>query len=239
MRTTITALIVTITSILMAQNNYKAIQTIEVTGQHSYSITPDDIYFSINFEEYWQEEFEGKKWEEYKTKIDIISIENSLIDELERLGIKKSQITLKHSGNHWRQRGKDFLVNKSIDILLNDFELANSLTNDLTTRGIKSMNVTKLVSHDIAKHKINAQKEALKAARGKAEALAEVYDQKLGKPLSIIEIDQNIGIKPMIQAESRVYKSSGSDMSANPVEYENFRKIKINAVVRVAFEIIG
>ncbi len=237
MKTTITALIVTITSMVMAQNNYKGIQTIEVTGQHTLTIDPDEIYFSINFEEYWKEEFEGKKWEDYKTKIDIVSIENKLINELESLGINKKQITLKQSGNGWRHRGKDFLINKNIEIILDDFKLANRITNELTTRGIKSMNVTKLVSHDIDKHKINAQKEALKAAKHKARELAEVYDQKLGKPISIIEVDHNIGVRPMIQAEARAYKSTASDMSVNPVEYENFRKIKVKAELRVAFEI--
>ena len=237
MKTIITTLIVTITTMLMAQNNYKGLQTIEVTGQHSLTIDPDEIHFTINFEEYWKEEFEGKKWEDYKTKIDIITIENKLIDELERLGFKKGQITLKQTGNHWRHRGKDFLVNKNIEIILNDFREANNLTNGLNTRGIKSMNVTRLVSHDIAKFKIKAQKEALSIAKHKAETLAEVYDQKIGKPISIVEVDHNIGVKPMVQAEARSYKSTVSDMSINPVEYENFKKIKVKAELRVAFEI--
>ncbi len=112
---------VTITTILMSQNNYKDLQTIEVTGQHSLSIDPDEIHFTINFEEYWKELFESKKWEDYKTKIDITTIENNLIDELEQLEIKKSQISLKHTGKHWRHRGKDFLVNKNIEIILTDF----------------------------------------------------------------------------------------------------------------------
>ena len=98
------------------------------------------------------------------------------------------------------------------------------------------MNITKLVNHNIDQHKISAQKEALRSAKQKALALAEVYDQKLGRPLSITEIDQNVGIKPLVQAEARALKASYNDTGAPAVDYENFRKITVKVAVRVAFE---
>ena len=235
MKTTITTLIVTISTMVMAQNNYKGIQTIEVTGQHSMTIEPDEVHFSIQFEEYWKEEFEGKKWEEYRTKIDIVTIENELIEELHSLGIDKKRITLKQSGNYWRHRGKDFLINKNIEIVLHSLKTANQLTNKLSTRGIKSMNIVKLVNHDIEKYRLEVQQEALKKAKHKATELASVYGQNLGKPISIIEIDQNIGVRPMVQAEARAYKTA--DMSNSSVDYDNFRKINIKAEMRVSFEL--
>lgn len=236
MKTIITALIVTLSSIIMAQNTSSPIQTIEVSGEHTMIVEPDEVHFTINFEEYWEEEFEGKKWEDYKTKVDIVSIENDLINELKAQGIDLNQITLKQSGNHWRHRGKDFLISKSIDLKLSDVASTNELSNTLKTRGIKSMNITKLVNHNIDQHKISAQKEALRSAKQKALALAEVYDQKLGRPLSIIEIDQNAGIKPLVQAEARALKASYNDTGAPAVDYENFRKITVKVAVRVAFE---
>ncbi len=236
MKTIITALIVTLSSIIMAQNTTGPIQTIEVSGEHIMIVEPDEVHFTINFEEYWEEEFEGKKWEDYKTKVDIVSIENDLINELKAYGIAMSQITLKQSGNYWRQRGKDFLISKSIDLKLSDIASTNELSNTLKTRGIKSMNITKLVNHDIDEHRLTAQKEALRSAKEKAHALAEVYDQKIGLPLTIIEIDQNAGIKPLVQTEARALKASYNNSGAPAVDYENFRKITVKVAVRVAFE---
>ena len=236
MKTVITAILVTLSSIIMAQNTTSLVQTIEVSGEHTVIVEPDEVHFTINFEEYWEEEFEGKKWEDYKTKVDITSIENDLIKELQTLGITMSQITLKQSGNYWRQRGKDFLIAKSIELKLSDVASSNDLSNKLKTRGIKSMNITKLVNHDIDQHRLSAQQEALRSAKQKALALAEVYDQKIGRPLTIIEIDQNAGLKQLVQAESRAYKSTYNDTGAAAVDYENFRKITIKVSVRVAFE---
>ena len=220
----------------MAQNTTNPIQTIEVSGEHTTIVDPDEVHFTINFEEYWEEEFEGKKWQDYKTKVDIVSIENNLIKELQSLGISMSQITLKHSGNHWRQRGKDFLIAKSIELKLSDIASSNELSNQLQTRGIKSMSITKLVNHNIDQHRLSAQMEALQSAKQKALALAEVYNQKIGRPLTIIEIDQNAGIKPLVHAEGRALKASYNDAGAAAVDYENFRKITVKVAVRVSFE---
>lgn len=220
----------------MSQDN-TPIHTIEVTGTHEVMIDPEWIIFTINIEEYWKEEFEGKKYEEYKTKIDIETIENELIQELKSMNIKMSQITLNQAGNFWRGRGKDFLVSKALDLKLKSFSMANELSNQLKTRGIKSMNVSKLDHSKMEDHILLAKKEALLAARKKAEILASVYDKKLGDPISIVEIDAYAGIistPPMGQLRT---KSMAMESAALSVNYENFKQILIKENVRVLFEI--
>lgn len=221
---------------IMAQEKSIA-KTIEVTGSHQSFMDPETITFNINIEEYWQEEFEGKKWEDFKTKIEIETIEASLINELSQMGITMDQITLKQTGNYWRSRGKDFLINKNLEIKLNSFEKANELSNQLKTRGIKSMNVAKLDHSQMESLVLQTKTEALKKAKVKAELLVGVYGKTLGEVISIVEIDRYVGISPPMQGGLRAKSMAMESSSAPSVQYENFRKIQIEENVRVLFEI--
>lgn len=238
MKTIIMSLLVTMASTVFSQETQQPLRTIEVSGSHELKIEPETIYFNINIEEYWAEEFEGKKWEEFKTKIEVEKIESDLISELKKLGVGMDQITLKQAGNYWRSRGKDFLINKNLELKLASFKMVNTISNTLKTRGIKSMNVSKLDHSNIEQFKLQVKKEALQNAKTKAEALVAVYGQTLGRAVSILEIDQNMGVRPMVQAQSRAYKMSAeSSMNSSSVEYENFRQINLKASMRVSFQI--
>lgn len=201
------------------------------------TVDPDEITFTIVIEEYWKEEFEGKKWEEYKTKIPIEQIERKLIAELKELKIDMDRITLKNTGNYWRQRGKDFLINKQLELRLDSFEEANNIANKVQTRGIKSMSVTELKNKNLEKYKTKVKQDALKAAREKAESLVETLDVELGSVVNITEIDQHAGV---IRRDVTYKRASNAMMEASvvqPVEYENFRKITLKAAMRVVWEI--
>ncbi len=211
-------------------------KTIEVTGQAEVLTEPDEIIFSITIEEYWKEEFEGKKYKDYRTKVEIEGVEQSLIEELKKLNISMDQITLKQAGNYWRQRGKDFLVNKSMDISLKDFAKDNEIANTIRTRGVRSMNVSQLKHKDIEKIKLQVKAQALKNAREKADVFASVMDKSVMDVVTIVEIDQYANIIPgrNVAYARTVAMAESADA---PVEYENFKKIKTRASVRVVFEI--
>ncbi len=232
-------------TVLMAFSMYATSQTyqtnmktIEVTGSSDRYITPDEVIFSIAIEEYWEEEFQGKKYEEYRTKVEIETIEAALMKELHAVGIEMNDITLKNAGNYYRQRGKDFLVHKNIDISLSSFEKGNDLANRLKTRGIRSMTVGKMKHKDMELIKSEVQAEALQAARRKAEFLAAVVGKKVKDVLTIVEIDRNVGSIPRPQAYARgAAMMMAEDTSSGGAQYEHFQKIHINAQVRVLWEV--
>ena len=223
-----------LTSTMMAQNK-NDLRTIEVTGETKKSIDPDEIIFTISIEEYWEEEFEGKKYKDFKTKVDIDVIEQSLMVELKNHDIEMSQITLKQAGNYWRQRGKDFLVNKSLELKLENFAKANELANDLETRGIRSMHVSRLKHKDQDEIKLRVKADAVVAARKKAELLAASVGKKIVDVLSIVEVDRNLGFIKRNVSYARA-EALSTDAAASNVEYQNFKKIDIRAEVRVVFE---
>ncbi len=232
--TTVLAVIASI-SMLQGQSKIVTMKTIEVTGEAQKFVDPDEIIFSITIEEYWKEEFEGKKHEDYKTKIDISVIEQSLIKELNALNISMDDITLKQAGNYWRQRGKDFLVNKTMDISLKDFAKANEIANTVKTRGVRNMNVAELKHKDIDRITLEVKADAVKAAREKADLMAAALDKKIKDVITIVEIDQNMNAipRPQQMAYSRV---ASMEAGGQNVDYENYRKLEINASVRVVFE---
>ncbi len=220
---------------LVSQATDKIMRTIEVTGMSERSVEPDKIVFTISIEEYWKEEFEGKKYEDYKTKIEIEGIERSLVSELKSLGIDMEEITLKQAGNGWRQRGKDFLVSKTLDVSLDSFAKANEITNAIQTRGVRSMTVSKLIHDDIETIKLEVKAEAIKAAKAKAVLLAAALGKKIKDVITIVEVDQYANAIP--RPQSVAYgRAAAMDVEAGGAAYENFKKLETKAIVRCVFE---
>lgn len=219
-----------------SQNVIPAMKTIEVTGSYEIEIDPDEIIFDITIQEYWKEEFEGKKYEDFKTKIDITDIERDLVAGLTEIGIKMSQVTLNQSGNYWRPYGKDYQVSKSISVKIKSFEEANNISNKLRVRGIQNMMVSQLKNKDIEQHKLKVKTEALKAAKNKAEILASGLGLGIGEVITIVEIDQNVGVIQRPQAYNRGAMMAEAK-AAPDVSYENFRKINLSAEMRVVFSL--
>lgn len=230
-------LLLTLTAKAYGQDQtYTPMKTIEVTGSAERSITPDEIIFSISIEEYWKEEFEGKKYEDYKTKVEIEVVEDTLMAELKAADITMSDITLKRAGNSYRQRGKDFLIGKTVEIKLASFEQVNSLSNQLKTRGIRNMNISRMKHKESEKIQLEIKVQAIKAARKKAEMMASAVGKKVKDVISIVEIDRNVGtVRPVAYSRGNAMLKSASPSQG--AQYENFQKLDFKAQVRVVWEI--
>ena len=116
---------------------------IEVTGSSEIEVVPDEIHFLIQIKEYWEEEYTGKskKEEDFRTKVPLTVIEKDLRKSLRKIGISDEAIRTQEVGDYWRQRGKEFLIGKQLDIRLTDFEQINSIIRSVNTWGIESMRI--------------------------------------------------------------------------------------------------
>ena len=168
---------------------------IEVTGSSEIEVVPDEIHLLIQIKEYWKEEFvPNSKPEDYKTKVPLEWIEKDLRRVLSRAGISDEAIRVQEIGDYWRQKGKEFLIGKQLDIRFTDFEKINAVIKKIDTKGIESMRIGEL------KHK-----EALKAAREKASYLVEAMGQKLGEVIRIVEpASSYVSPYSLYQAQSNV-----------------------------------
>ena len=173
---------------------------IEVTGTSEVEIIPDEIHFVIGIKEYFEEEFDGKsKPEDYRTKVRIEDIESQMREALHSIGITDNDIRTQDVGDYWRERGLDFLIGKNLDITLHDFTMIDRIISVIDTKGVSSMRIGEMTHKDILKYQEQGKKDALLAAKDKAEYMAETLGEKIGKVLSIIEHGGGTGHYTVVQ----------------------------------------
>lgn len=204
---------------------------IEVTGSSEIEVVPDEIHFLIQIKEYWEEEFAPKsKPEDYKTKVPLEWIEKDLRRVLHRAGISDEAIRTQEVGDYWRQRGKDFLIGKQLDIRLTDFEQINSIIKKVDTKGIESMRIGELKHRDLPNYRKQGKIEALKAARDKASYLVEAMGKELGEVIRIVEpASSYVSPYTLFQAQSNV--------SMGTAATEQYRVIKLRYEMTARFAI--
>ena len=205
---------------------------IEVTGSSEIEVVPDEIHFLIQIKEYWEEEYTGKskKEEDFRTKVPLTVIEKDLRKSLRKIGISDEAIRTQEVGDYWRQRGKEFLIGKQLDIRLTNFEQLNSIIRSVNTCGIESMRIGELKHKDLPMYRKQGKIEALKAAREKASYLVEAMGQQLGEIIRIIEpADNNISRYIPFQAQSNV--------SMGTAATEQYRIIKLRYEMTARFAI--
>lgn len=213
--------------------NNEPIKFIEVTGSSELEVEPDEIRLIIGIEEYWKEEFDKKTtFKDYKTKMPITEIENSLINDLIKIGISKEQIFIREVGNYWRYRGKEFLFSKQFELILTDFKKVDEIINTINTKGIGYMRIGELKNKNISEFRKQVKIESLKAAKMKAEYLLSSINKKVGEVISIIEMNENNNVWQPQNLTSNVVMQSNENSGI-----DNLRKIKLRFETRVKFEI--
>ena len=205
---------------------------IEVTGSSEIEVVPDEIHFLIQIKEYWEEEYTGKskKEEDFRTKVPLTVIEKDLRKSLRKIGITDDAIRTQEIGDYWRQKGKEFLIGKQLDIRLTDFEQINTIIKKVDTRGIESMRIGELKHKDLPNYRKQGKIEALKAAREKASYLVEAMGQKLGEVIRIVEpASSYVSPYTLFQAQSNVSMGSATT--------EQYRVIKLRYEMTARFAI--
>lgn len=204
---------------------------IEVTGTSEIKIVPDEIHFIIEIKEYWEEEFDGKsKPENYRTKVPLTQIEQQLRTTLNKLGITDNAIRVQEVGDYWRERGRDFLIGKQLDITLKDFTQIDAIVKTVDTKGINSMRIGELKNKEMQAYRQKGKIEALKAAKAKATYLVEALGKRLGDVVRIVEPQEDMRFSSPFSAQSNVHSSQVES-------YDAFRIIRLNYSMLVRFEI--
>lgn len=223
-------LILFLTFAVSAQDN-NDIRSIEVRGTAEKEIEPDEMMLFIGIQEYWEEEFEKRKEpKDYRTKVPLEKIEDSVLKSLYKAGISKEDIRVGSIGNYWREQGKEFLFSKQLQVKIKDFAKVNQLISLLDSKGIRNMSIGGFDHSDIESIKKQVKADALKDARIKAEWLLNSIDEELGEVLSISEISDGY-IRPF-KAESRMLAADAANESVDQVQ-----KITITYQINAKFRI--
>ncbi len=215
----------------MAQNDTSNTRYIEVKGNAEMELEPDEIIVDITIEEYWKEEFEKKKdFEDYKNKVPLAIIEDDLIKNLQKAGIKKEDIVVKNLGNYYRYKGKEFLFSKQLEIDVTDLSKINDLMQLADAKGIKSMRIAELKHSDMDKFEQDVKKQALLNAREKAKYLLECIGSELGEIQSVVELTDSYS-RPMMAKTMLMSAESGTQ------SIDQIQNLTISYQVLARFEI--
>lgn len=207
------------------------IRYIEVRGTAETEVEPDEMVLYIGIQEYWEEEFEKKKEpKDYRTKVPLEKIEDSVIKSLRQAGIDKEDVRVGSIGNYWREQGKEFLFSKQLQVKVEDFSKVNQLVSLLDAKGIRSMNIGGFNRSDIEEIRKKIKTQALNNAKEKAGWMLESLGEELGEVLFVTEI--NDGYAVPYKAESRMMAADAGYESIDEVQ-----KITVSYQVDVRFRI--
>jgi uncharacterized protein len=202
---------------------------IEVTGTVEKEITPDIINVIISLQEY----LDGKR------KITIDQLESQLQVAVKAAGMAKDDVTVSSvSGwnNVWqKKKNPDFLASKQYNIRFHDLNRYNQILSSIDPKGIQSTNIANYDYSKMAEVKKDLKIQALLAAKEKASYLLGAINEKVGRPISIIETD-NVNFPP---AQPVMYRTmSVAANAAAPESDMDVKPIKLNFQIQAVFEIV-
>ena len=229
--------------IISACSNNNETRTITVTGSAKMDVEPDEIVLVIGVREYWEEEFENKNHTQYKTKIHIDKIEDSLSNKLNRLGINQENITISRIGNRWQYYySKEILIQKQFTVSVKDLELIDKIISEINFKGVEYIQIQEYKNSNITEHRKKVKIDALNAGKEKAKYLLEAYNQTIDKVVKIVEIN-NDRYNPYgsyyyyyntLENRSN-YNSNSTEYNAN--QNSGYKKINLRYEMEVTFKI--
>lgn len=207
---------------------------INVSGSAETEVTPDIIYISISLREYLKDN-------NSKKKVDITALENQLYAAVQKAGFDKENLMINNlSSFSWateKKKNPDFLASKQYRLKVSDLNKFNDIIGAVDPKGIASTNIESYDYSKITSLKKELKIQALQAAKAKATYLVEALGDKLGSAIDIQEIENQVYPQAMYRTSNVMMKAESADMAGAAAPDIDFKKIKLNYVMNVVFEI--
>jgi uncharacterized protein len=200
---------------------------IEVNGVSEMEINPDLIYIKILINE-----------KDSKNKAPLADRENTMISKLKEIGIdiNKDLLIKDISSNfkfYWLTKN-EILLAKEYQLLVKDGKTASKVFVELENIGISNISIEKLDNSNIQKYRKEVKIDAIKAAKEKAELLANAIGQNIGRAIYIQELE---GVAPNVSNRILIRGASSLYGSRAPEPEIDFEKIKLEYSIICRFEL--
>lgn len=225
------ALFTLLTFASIAQDDYKDVANIEVTGTARLDIMPDEIFVSITL----RERTEGKD------KISVEEQEKQMKVGLQSVGISLDDLTLSDSESDYVRiswRKQEVISIKRYNLKLGTAEQVSAVFEKLDELKIQDAYISKTEHSDIVALKRQLRVDAIKAAKEKADYLLTAIGEETGHALEIRENTPEY--RGYNYAWNNVQSYTTFEDSAEEVDVLpeiGFSKIRIEASIYVKFEI--
>lgn len=183
----------------LAQNNVEP-PLITVTGQAEVRVPPDEVLFTLSVENTDRDMLiANKKSDDSVKQILAIARKNNVKSE----DVQTSQISVQPKYNtddlSYDERNKvkrvliGYQVSKTVAIRLRDISRFDELLADVLKAGITRLSNLQFMDSQIRKHRDEARRMAMRAAKEKATLLAGEIGQSIGPAYSITEYAPEYG----------------------------------------------
>lgn len=159
-------------------------RVITVDGQAEIRVIPDQVVLSVGVETFDSDLATAKADNDERV--------TALLAATESMGIARKDVRTdflsiqpQYKGRGVRGNFLPYLVRKNVVITLNDISKFEVLLSSLLEAGVNYVHGADFRTTESLEHLEQARELAIKAAKTKAEAIAEQLGQKLGKPKSI------------------------------------------------------
>jgi uncharacterized protein YggE len=214
-------------------------RTINVNGSAEMEIVPDEIYVQVELREY------DKKTAGKTEKVDIDKIKNDFLSAAKSLGLKDEDVVVQgYSGydqNLWwvkknKKANPDMKASISYLVKLNTVAKMDELVKKLDDEATQNFYIQKVSHSKLTELKKQLKIQAVKAAKEKAEYLAEAIGEKVGHAISINDPNE-VGYYPprVVYANTMMKSEAVSDQSSAPAMNVDFKKMKLQFDVQVTF----
>lgn len=209
---------------------------ITVSGSAETEVTPDIIYISISLKEYFKDN-------NTKKKVEITTLENELYNAIQAAGVPKENLMISDISSYatsiQKKKNPDYLAGKQYRLKVSDLNKWNAIIGDVDPKGVAYTNIDSYDYSKIESLKKDLKIKALLAAREKATYLVTALGDKLGSAIDIQEINNEAYPQPMYRANVMMMKGAMADAAPEAAPEIDFKKIKLNYVMNVVFEIKG
>ncbi len=206
-------------------------RTVYVNGVGQVSVEPDMAIINVGVET------EAKTSAEAQSK-NKKQVQN-IINALKEMGIDEDNIkTTWYNINpryDYRDNGNKVLMgyyaNHTLEVKINDLGQVSAVLDELTEKGVSSINNVQYTLENKESAYNQARKEAAKNAREKAEKLASIFDFRLGGVFQVQEISSDYAYYD----SSAMYGKGGVIMEGNTILPGD---VEVSVNLNVSYEII-
>lgn len=198
-------------------------------------VVPDEIYVQIELREY------DKKG---GAKTDIEELKSNFIKAAMSTGIADSNISVQSfsgwDNNYWwyrknKKRNPDMKATITYQVKLSSTKKMDELVSKLDDEATQNFSIARVSHSKIEEFRKQLKIQAMKAAREKANYLAEAIGEKAGEALTINEPMESVQYPPVVYANRMMMSAEAAGDAGAPAANIDFKKIKLRFEVNAIF----